>query len=125
MKTVRGLLIVPVERAEPSEQSLRGSYEEMFSNWRNKLWEAAEREDLYSSFMNTVSCAWMLQDIGEAVNVDVPDIMEGFAPGDLRKNGEAFDDALERYLAICQKAGMKPRRFSDVDAFLEEYLPKI
>lgn len=125
MKTVRGLLIVPVERAEPSEQDLWGSYEEMFSNWRNKLWEAAEREDLYSSFMNTVSCAWMLQDIGEAVNADVPDIMECFDPGDLRKNAEAFDAALERYLAIYQKAGMNPRRFSDVDAFLEEYLPKI
>ena len=125
MKTVRGLLTVPVEREAPSSQNICGTYEEMFSNWRNKMWEAAEKEDLYSSFMNAVSCAWMLQDIGGTVAVDVPDPLEDFNPGDLRKNAEVFDGALERYLTVYQEAGLGPRRFPDVDAFLAEYLPKL
>ncbi|WP_289284637.1 hypothetical protein [Parablautia intestinalis] len=34
-------------------------YEEMYSNWKNKVTEAAGRDDVYSSFMNLLSLQWM------------------------------------------------------------------
>ena len=38
-------------KKEPYE-SLAGTYEETYSNWRNKVEEAAEQNNVFASFMN-------------------------------------------------------------------------
>ena len=101
----------------PDADCLKGTYEEMFSNWRNKMYEAAMRYDLFSSFMNMVSCHFMLQEFGNSANV-----LNGFDPSDLQKNAADFDDALNEHLVSYQKAGLKPKIFADADVFAAEYL---
>lgn len=39
------------DKKEPSE-SLAGTYEETYSNWRNKVEEAAEQNNVFASFIN-------------------------------------------------------------------------
>ena len=102
-----------------------GSYEEMFSNWRNKMWEAEERGDLFASFMNLASLEFMLRDVADAVDVQRPHAMWAFDHGDLHRNTEAFEQALEEYRREYARVGMEPRCFADTDAFLEAYLKEV
>lgn len=112
----------PAVKAAPCREALTGTYEEMVSNWRNKMGEAADRGDLYSSFVNLASLQFMLEDIGGAVDIAPCDVMAGFDPRDLRGNAEAFDRALAGYLHEYRRVGLEPRRFADAEAFLADYL---
>ena len=122
LKSVQNALTVPTEKESPSPENLTGTYEEMFSNWRNKMEEAAVRDDLYSSFINMVSCQYMLQEIAECVAVEDTDLMAFFDPRHLKNNLIAYDNMLQRYLEFYRKAGITPRYFTDIDAFLTSYL---
>lgn len=122
MKAVQQLLDQPAQKEAPCRENLAGTYEEMFSNWRNKMPEAAERKDLYASFMNMVSLQFMLDEIAEGVSIRELDVLGTFDPRDLEKNAEAFDDILRQYLEEYRNAGMEPKCFSDADAFRAAYL---
>ncbi len=121
LKAVQACIPDRSEKEAPSRDNLAGTYEEIFSNWRNKMKEAADRKDLYSSFMNMVSFQSMLCDITESVAVEEQEIMDGFDPYCLEKNPEAFDAALDRYLQEYRKLGMQPKRYADADAFAAAY----
>ena len=110
------------EKEKPSPDNLRGSYEEMFSNWKNKMPEAAERKDIFSSFMNLLSLQLMLQDIDGDVAVEKLRFMDRFDPEDPARNTLLFDAMLTEYHKEYEKLGMAERRFENVDAFAERYL---
>lgn len=122
MRRVQQHLHRPGEKAAPCRDNLTGTYEEMYSNWRNKMPEAAARGDLFSSFMNMGSLGFMLREIAQDVAIGEFDIMEGFDPGHLEKNAAAFDAALDRVLKEYDRAGIQPGRYADADAFVAEYL---
>ncbi len=122
MRTVREHLAVKSPKAAPTAENLTGTYEEMFSNWRNKMGEAVQRRDLFSSFMNSASLQFMMDDISAEVDISERDAMVGFDPCDLRRNAEAFDRVLAEYLDEYRRAGIQPRRFADVEAFLADYV---
>jgi len=110
------------EKSQPSAENIAGTYEEMYSNWKNKLPEAAANGDVYSSFMNLAFFGFMLSEIAEGVDIRVPELMGQFDPDDLAGNAAVFDSALEDYLEEYRKAGISPVRFSDADAFVAAYL---
>ncbi|MBR4691846.1 MAG: nucleotidyltransferase domain-containing protein [Oscillospiraceae bacterium] len=119
--TVQDVLRVPRAGAKPAPEDLAGTYEEMVSNWRNKMWEAADRSDLFSSYMNLGSLQLMLRELAEGAGTGELEIMDRFEPADLRGNAEVFDAALEAYAGEYAKLGMPVRRFADLDAFLDAY----
>lgn len=120
--TVRGVLKPPKAGAKPTPEDLAGTYEEMVSNWRNKMYEAADRGDVFSSYMNLGSLQLMLRELAERAGTGEIGIMDRFDPADLRGNAEVFDAALETYAGEYAKLGMPVRRFADLDAFLDDYL---
>ena len=112
---------------KPSKPSLSpgdiaGSYEEMYSNWRGKMYEAAEKEDLYSCFMSLGAFSAMLRDVCCLTGTPAPDIMGGFSPFDLSANAELFEGVLAGQLAEYRKAGISPRVYSGVEDFIKSYL---
>lgn len=121
-RNVRNHLRIPQEKQIPCEKNLGGSYEEMVSNWRNKMVEAACNDDLFSSYMNMVSCQFMLQEIEESVDIAHLDMLAGFDPGDLSGNAAYFDHILEKYLCEYKKAGIEPNKYKDVESFVKHYL---
>ena len=114
--------IVAEPKAAPSPDNIRGTYEEMFSNWRNKMYEAAERGDVYASFMNLTSLQYMLDDIAAEVDTPDPKIMEAFDPKDLMKNAVAYDRAMEEYRQAYDRAGIQVVRYGNLEDFLVSYL---
>ena len=106
----------------PTMEKLAGTYEEMFSNWRNKMPEAAQRGDAFASFMNLASLQYMLEDVGAENAIPKFSVLEEFDASDLSKNAKIFDDALEDYRQEYVKLGMDAKRFANVDEFVKEYL---
>lgn len=118
-------LQAPKKKELPSAENLRGTYEEMYSNWKNKMVEAADRNDVYSSFMNLLSLQYMFHEIAEYIAVDAFEIMDKFNPKKLEENVDAFDKALSSYLAEYEKAGICPKHFESVTEFAKDYNKEI
>ncbi len=112
------------EKAEPSKEALAGTYEEMFSNWKNKMSEAAESDDVFSSFMNMASLQVMLKEISNEMNIADIDCMGDFSSENLKYNVTIFDNTLKKYLNEYEKVGMEPKHFKNVDSFAGAYLSK-
>ncbi len=125
MALTNDYLRVPKEKELPSEVNLRGTYEEMYSNWKNKMPEAAAGDDIYSSFMNLLSLQHMFHEIAEGIAVDDIEIMDKFNPKNLEENVRVFDKALSNYLAAYEKAGICPKRYGNVTEFAEDYCKEI
>ena len=87
--------------------------------------EAADRDDVYSSFMNLLSLQNMFHEIAEGIAVDDIEIMDQFDPKDLEGNADVFNQALSTYLAEYEKVGMKPKRYGNVEEFVEDYWKEI
>ena len=117
---VRSLLPASQKNA-PTADALRGTYEEMFSNWRNKMRLAAEEGNRHLSFMSMVSMNAMLSDISEKTDVGVPAVMDGYDPQDLIKTAESFDQSLDQYRRVYEQTGLTEARYQDVEAFIREY----
>lgn len=84
--------------------------------------EAAEKKDIFSSFMNLASLQFMIDELAEDVMIDYFNIMEQYDPLDLKQNAEVFDHALLKYLDEYKKIGIQPKHFDDVEAFTASYL---
>ena len=112
-------LQVPKKKVLPSAENLRGTYEEMYSNWKNKMTEAAGGDDVYSSFMNLLSLQWMFYEIAECIAVDGFEIMDKFKPKNLEGNVDVFDQAMNKYHAEYEKVGICPRHFESMTEFIE------
>ncbi len=122
---VNEYLKVPTKKELPSATNLWGTYEEMYSNWKNKMAEAAGRNDIYSSFMNLLSLQYMFHEIAESIAVDDFEIMDKFNPQNLEENVCVFDKALSGYLAEYEKVGMCPKRYGSVEEFAKNYCKAI
>lgn len=108
-------------KEEPSEK-LSGTYEEMYSNWRNKVEEAAAHSDVFASFMNMCNLQSMFLEISSEVEIGSYNIMEEYDPDHLEDNIRIYDKYLKQYEEVYQKAGMTVKRFPDVDEFAADYL---
>lgn len=108
-------------KEEPSAV-LTGTYEELYSNWRNKVEQAADNSDVFSSFVNMCCFNYMLSDVSSEFNIGDYNIMEEYNPENLADNVLIYDKYLKEYEKVCNKAGIKIKRFSDVDAFVADYL---
>ena len=114
-------LQIPKKKELPSAENLSGTYEEMYSNWKNKMPEATDRDDVYSSFMNLISLQYMFHEIAEGIAVDDFEIMGQFNPGNLEENVDVFNKALSNYLTEYEKVGICPKRYGSVAEFAEDY----
>ena len=109
------------KKAEPSDL-LIGTYEEMYSNWRNKMEEAAANDDAFSSYMNLCNLQFMLMGLSDEFDIGSYRLMDEYNPDSLEDNVRVFDHALQKYEAIYQRAGISVKRFKNVDEFVADYL---
>lgn len=113
---------LPKEEPETPGENLKGTYEEMFSNWRNKMYLAAATDDPHLSFTCLDSLQAMIDGIAGAVAIKRENAMAGYNPQDLYQTAQHFDAVLARYQGEYEKAGLDVARYADVDAFLKAYL---
>ena len=63
----------------------------------------------------------MLKEIAEGVDVGSFTLMDAYCPHDLNENVAILERALERYEEVYRQAGIKVKRFANVDAFVASY----
>ncbi len=117
---VKGLF--PENKKPAGPDTIGGTYEEMVSNWRNKVYLAASEGNRYLSFMSLTSANGMFEEIRNEVDIDRYDSMSCYDPEDLQKTAEAYDKVLKDYLKEYKKAGVPENRYPDVEAFVEDYV---
>ena len=110
------------EKEPASAENLRGTYEEMFSNWHGKMVLAEETGDRHLAFMTLESLNAMMEDIGGECDIPSYDVLDVYDPTDLTKTRQGFDRILQEYLREYQKAGLNVKRFPDIDSFIKDYL---
>lgn len=108
-------------KAKPSE-ALTGTYEEMYSNWRNKIEEAAVNDNVFASYMNMCSLQFMLSEIAQDVEIGSFHIMDEYNPDSLAENTKTVDRNLQKYEQVYKQAEISVKRFADVDEFVADYL---
>ena len=110
------------ERKPVSAEALAGTYEEMFSNWHGKMVLAAERGDCHLAFMSLESLNEMLCDIAEGVDIETYNALSAYVPEDLQKTAENAAAVLQNYLQEYRQAGLKEKRYADIETFIAAYL---
>lgn len=111
------------EKFKPSEQ-LSGTYEEIYSNWRNKVEEASEQKNVFAAFMNMCNMQYMLGELSSEYDIGTFNIMEDYSPDCLEDNVRLFDECLEKYEEVYKAAGIETKHFANVDEFVADYLQK-
>ncbi|MBQ1311563.1 MAG: hypothetical protein IIY55_06910 [Blautia sp.] len=113
---------IRMERKPVSAETLSGTYEEMFSNWHGKMVLAAESGDCHLAFMSLESLNEMLCDIAEEVDIEAYNALSAYVPEDLQKTAENAETVLQDYLREYRRAGLKEKRYADIEAFIAAYL---
>ena len=75
--------------------------------------------------MNLLSLQDMLYEITEGIEIGDFEIMDKFDPQDFENNVCVFDKALNSYLMVYEKAGMRPKRYGNVEGFEKDYCEAI
>lgn len=109
-------------KREISEDSIRGTYEEIYSNWKNKMYHAAHKEDTYLSLMTAASCQQFYNEMYSQYNIDKIDLMKNITPENLTLSAKAFDSAMEEYKKNYDRLSTEIKYYKDLDEFERKYL---
>ena len=113
---------IATQKKPVTDDALIGTYEEMYSNWRNKMHAAAKTGNRHLAFMSLISSSAMFSEISSEVDINRYDALSGYNSQDLHKTAKAYDDILSEYREEYRKAGIQVKRYSDIDAFVLDYL---
>ncbi len=109
-------------KKEVTADFINGTYEEMFSNWRNKMYIASEENNNHLAFMSLCSFNAMVSAISEEVNIAEYNALKFYDPKNLKKTANEFDNLLGDYLNEYQKVNLQVERYKDIDSFVQHYL---
>ena len=111
-----------VQKNPVTADSIRGTYEEMISNWRNKLFAAAKEENKHLAFMSMISLNTMISEIGAEVEIADYDVLGDYNPRDLKGTAQACDNVMKEYLKEYEKVNLQLKQYQDIDGFVRQYL---
>jgi len=111
-----------LERPIPTKDNLKGTYEELWSNWKNKIHYAAKHKDILLAFSSGVSCQGFYDEMHEERGTAPINLMKHFQANDLDSFANAFEEAMELYKENYDKLQMQVIKYDSIDAFRKDYL---
>ncbi|KAB8138101.1 nucleotidyltransferase domain-containing protein [Gracilibacillus oryzae] len=111
-----------IPKLEPTKEKLRGTYEEIWSNWYNKVLYAAEQKDTLLAFSAGVSCQDFYDEMHNNCGTVRINLMQHFEQCDLGSFAAAFENAMNQYKMEYDKVGLKVRKYDSVAALRAGYL---
>lgn len=113
-------------KKEPvTKENITGIYEEMYSNWKNKMNEAVKLDMPYLAYMNMISLQEMIDDIAGECAIERIDVLKHYNPKDLQSSRNGFDKVISEYLMEYQKVGLQVTTYKSIDDFLSVYLSDV
>jgi len=114
-----------ISKKKISEADIKGTYEEISSNWKNKMYHAADTEDTYLSLMTAASCQDFYDEMYSKYNIDGIDIMKNIKAENLTQSAEIFDNAMEEYKKNYDRLNIEIKCYKDLDEFERKYLGSV
>ncbi|GFZ32944.1 hypothetical protein CSC2_34700 [Clostridium zeae] len=111
-----------IDKLEPTKDNLKGTYEEVWSNWRNKIQYALEHKDIFLAFSSGVSCHNFYNEMHISRGTALINLMKDFQAENLEKFANAFNEAMEIYRQEYEKLGIKVVIYDSISEFKKDYL---
>ncbi|MDR2650551.1 MAG: nucleotidyltransferase domain-containing protein [Clostridiales bacterium] len=112
-----------VEKPTPTYENLRGTYEELWCNCRNKIIRSTDLADKNYAFHAAFGAQNYLDEMTEVVcGTPKFDLMSSFDSGDLQTFKATFLRTMDEYLDEYKKVGRKVERFDKFEDLYSEYM---
>lgn len=111
-----------IDKLEPTKDNLKGTYEEVWSNWRNKIQYALEHKDIFLAFSSGASCHNFYNEMHTSRGTALINLMKDFQAEDLEKFANAFDEAMEIYRQEYDKLGMQVVIYDSISELKYEWI---
>lgn len=107
-------------KKEIQSDDLTGTYEEIFSNWYNKMVLACNTGNQYLSFMTMASCQEFYDEMYQEYDVPLIQVIDKYNSGDLNENIKSFVNAMNEWKSLYDRFDKKILKFDSLDE-LEHY----
>ena len=115
---VRELVPQPV----PTQDTLRGTYEELWCNYRNKMLAATAAGDAHYAFHAALGAQGFLDEMTADLGTPRFDLMAAFDAGNLAPLRETFLRAMEDYRAEYDRVGRTVERYDTLEELEAAFL---
>ena len=102
------------ERKELIPNNLFGTYEEIYSNWKNKMIHAVTINSRYLSFVTMNSCQEFYDEMADMFNIPQIELIVNYNPDDLSLNVNHFNNCMEQWLNLYRIHGVGVNYYSSL-----------
>lgn len=104
-----------IERKELVPNNLFGTYEEIYSNWKNKMIHAVSINSRYLSFATMNSCQEFYDEMYSMYNIPRIELIGNYNPDDLSSNVNYFNVCMSEWLELYKKYGVEVNYYADLN----------
>jgi len=113
-----------VEKPTPAYDDIDGTYEELWSNCRNKVILSCDLGDKSYAYHAATGAQYFLDEMTEMIGTKKFDLMKYFDANNLQTFKGAFLCAMDEYLEECNKVGKKINKFDTFEELYEFFMKK-
>lgn len=113
-----------VQKPVPSYENLKGTYEELWCNCRNKVITSVNAGDKHYAFHAALGAQAFFDEMTEMFGTKKFDLMQYFDPENLMKMKDAFLCMMDEYLEEYKKVGRPVLMYDSFEELYEDYMKK-
>jgi hypothetical protein len=111
-----------IESPTPTYENLRGTYEELWCNCRNKVIKSTVSNNASYAFHAAMGAQSYLNEMTEMFGTPRFDLMQHFDSKDLSIFREAFVNAVDTYAKEYEKVGRRIVQYDSLEVLYEDYM---
>lgn len=104
-----------VDKQVISADGISGTYEEIYSNWKNKMYHAVDIDSNYLSFRTMASCQEFYDEMAEIFDIPRIELLVKYNPSDLKANAKAFDEAMADWKKLYDEVGLEVQYYNNLE----------
>ena len=104
-----------ITKMELTADNIRGTYEEIYSNWKNKMHHAVDMNSNYLSFRAMAACQEFCDDMSLLFDIPRIELLEKYSPSDLASNEVAFIEAMEEWKKLYTLVGLEVEQYNSLE----------
>jgi hypothetical protein len=111
-------------KLELTSDNIKGTYEEIYSNWKNKMHHAVDINSNYLSFRTMASCQEFYDEMSSLFDIPKIELLSRYSPTDLVGNEVAFNEAMEEWKKLYTHVGLEVEYYDSLEELDKLYEKK-
>ena len=95
--------------------NIKGTYEEIYSNWKNKMHHAVDINSNYLSFRTMASCQEFYDEMALLFDIPRIELLEKYSSVDLASNEMAFIESMEEWKKLYTLVGLEVEQYNSLE----------